>query len=178
MQSQIKKWTSSFLLRYMYVGIIFLQSASLDFWSFIFSYLSYSFGISGCIEQCLYCSERCNSNFSSQGQGKASWRKSRLYQSGMPQQQMVGEVKSGVICTLNNAELLPEVSRPLYPCGHSHIFSQVCVISTCLNWIVHTILFSNNFTKVFVDLVCCSFSSFFSYFDGGWNVVGNFRLGW
>ena len=85
----------------------------------------------------------------------------------MPQQQMVGEVKSGVICTLNNAELLPEVSRPLHPCGHSHIFSQVCVISTCLNWIVHTILFSNNFTKVFVDLVCCSFSSFFSYVDGG-----------
>ncbi|KAL7203784.1 hypothetical protein ACSBR2_016943 [Camellia fascicularis] len=43
---------------------------------------------------------------------------------GASQQQMVGEVKSGTISTLNQVELPLEVATPAHPGGHSHILSQ------------------------------------------------------
>ena len=50
------------------------------------------------------------------------------------QQQMVGEVKSGTISTLNQVELLLEVSSASHTGGHSHILSQVCITSVFPNW--------------------------------------------
>ncbi|XP_058212330.1 uncharacterized protein LOC131324368 [Rhododendron vialii] len=43
---------------------------------------------------------------------------------GVPQQQIVAEVKSGTISALNQVELPLEVASPSHPGGHSHILSQ------------------------------------------------------
>ncbi|XP_052210992.1 uncharacterized protein LOC127813907 isoform X2 [Diospyros lotus] len=43
---------------------------------------------------------------------------------GASQQQILGEVKSGAISTLNQVDLPLEVANPSHPSGHSHILSQ------------------------------------------------------
>lgn len=69
---------------------------------------------------------------------------------GVPQQQIVAEVKSGTISALNQVELPLEVASPSHPGGHSHMLSQVRVliyflIGGCLYIIVQEICVSNLF---------------------------------
>lgn len=46
---------------------------------------------------------------------------------GASQPQMVAEVNSGMISTLSQVELQPEVANPSHPGGHSNVLSQVCI---------------------------------------------------
>ena len=47
---------------------------------------------------------------------------------GSSEPQMVGEVKSTTVSTVNQPELLPDSAGPSHPSGPSQILSQVCVI--------------------------------------------------
>lgn len=44
---------------------------------------------------------------------------------GATQSQIVPEVNSGVISTLNQVELQPEIVNPSHPSGHLNVLSQV-----------------------------------------------------
>lgn len=59
---------------------------------------------------------------------------------GVPQQQMVAEVKSGTISALNQVELPLEVASPSHPGGHSHILSQVRLAYLFPCWRFHIII--------------------------------------
>jgi hypothetical protein len=69
-------------------------------------------------------------------------------------QQMVSEVKSSLIPTLNQVELPLEVAGPAHPGGHSRVLSQVCV--ACLS-LIYVCLYIYSF--IFVLALMCDWFS-------------------